>query len=108
MGKLTPFKYYYNIMLDVMDSEKSYDTIPNFSAADGVRLLGIGRNQFIDIMNQCRQKTWIWNKKKNIIQKLLPTEAKDFDLEHWWEVRLSSTNEEDRKKVPEEEQRILD
>jgi hypothetical protein len=39
--------------------EKSYDTIPNFTAADGVRLLGIGRNQFIDIMNQCRQKVEI-------------------------------------------------
>ena len=32
----------------------SYDALPNFTAADCLRLLGIGRNQYIDLMNQCR------------------------------------------------------
>jgi hypothetical protein len=39
--------------------ERSYDALPNFTAVDGVRLLGIGRNQYIDIMNRCRQRVLI-------------------------------------------------
>lgn len=38
------------------DTEQPYDSIPNFSAADAFRLTGIGRNEFIDIMNKCRSK----------------------------------------------------
>lgn len=36
--------------------EKSYDILPNFTAADVNRFLGIGRNQYIDIMNKVRSK----------------------------------------------------
>ena len=42
------------MMTNVIQSEKSYDTIPNFTAFDCVRLLGIGRNQYIEIMNKYR------------------------------------------------------
>ena len=41
-----------------MAAEKPYDTIPNFTAADALRLTGIGRNEFLDIMNKCRAKVW--------------------------------------------------
>lgn len=42
-------------------TEQPYDSIPNFSAADALRLTGIGRNEFIDIMNKCRSKvTSLW------------------------------------------------
>ena len=37
---------------EMINSEKSYDSLPNFTAADAMRLLGIGRNQYIDLMNQ--------------------------------------------------------
>lgn len=37
-------------------AEQPYDSIPNFTAADILRLTGIGRNEFIDIMNKCRAK----------------------------------------------------
>ena len=40
----------------VLLTEQPYDSIPNFSAADALRLTGIGRNEFIDIMNKCRSK----------------------------------------------------
>lgn len=40
-------------------AEQPYDSIPNFSAADALRLTGIGRNEFIDIMNKCRSKVSI-------------------------------------------------
>lgn len=29
-------------MVDVMQAEKSYDAIPNFTAVDAMRILGIG------------------------------------------------------------------
>jgi len=32
--RLTPFGYYSNMMEDIMSSEKSYDSLPNFTAAD--------------------------------------------------------------------------
>ena len=54
---VSPFKYYVSMMKDVMTAEKSYDSIPNFTAADAVRLIGIGRNEFIDIMNAYRAKS---------------------------------------------------
>ncbi|KAH1073263.1 hypothetical protein J1N35_025591 [Gossypium stocksii] len=37
-------------------TEQPYDSIPNFSVADALRLTGIGRNEFIDVMNKCRSK----------------------------------------------------
>jgi hypothetical protein len=37
-------------------AEQPYDSIPNFTAADALRLTGVGRNGFIDIMNKCRSK----------------------------------------------------
>jgi hypothetical protein len=37
-------------------AEQPYDSIPNFTAADALRLTGVGRNEFIDIMNRCRSK----------------------------------------------------
>ena len=52
--RTTPFAYYSQMMQDIMNAERSYDSLPNFAAADCLRLLGIGRNQYIDLMNQCR------------------------------------------------------
>lgn len=43
-------------MFVLLFAEQPYDSIPNFSAADALRLTGIGRNEFIDIMNKCRSK----------------------------------------------------
>lgn len=54
-------------------AENPYDSIPNFSAADALRLTGIGRNEFIDIMNKCRSKVldlclYVINGKSNCDQ----------------------------------------
>ena len=32
--RVTPFTYYINMMSDIMSQEKSYDSLPNFTAAD--------------------------------------------------------------------------
>jgi hypothetical protein len=54
--RVSPFRYYIEMLYEVMKNEKPYDSIPNFTAADALRLTGIGRNEFIDIMNKCRAK----------------------------------------------------
>lgn len=33
--RTTPFAYYYQIFTNIMCLEKSYDSLPNFTAADG-------------------------------------------------------------------------
>ena len=33
--RVTPFSYYISIICDIMLQEKSYDALPNFTAADG-------------------------------------------------------------------------
>lgn len=38
--RITPFSYYVKMMEEIMTAEKSYDSLPNFTAADAVRLLG--------------------------------------------------------------------
>mmetsp|Transcript_39796 Transcript_39796/g.100324 ORF Transcript_39796/g.100324 Transcript_39796/m.100324 type:complete len:658 (-) Transcript_39796:434-2407(-) len=86
--RITPFKYYLDIMHDVMKSEKSYDVIPNFTAADCVRLLGIGRNQYIDIMNSYRSRSWLSFPmgigKKKSPKTLLPKEPVRIQIQYWW------------------------
>ncbi|KAK8528218.1 hypothetical protein V6N12_074753 [Hibiscus sabdariffa] len=54
--RVSPFRYYCDMIFDLMRNEQPYDSIPNFSAADALRLTGIGRNEFIDIMNKCKSK----------------------------------------------------
>lgn len=49
------------MLCDIMKAEKSYDILPNFTAADVMRMLGIGRNQYIDIMNKVRSKVRKFN-----------------------------------------------
>ena len=33
--RITPFQYYHSMMQMLMQNEKSYDSLPNFTAADG-------------------------------------------------------------------------
>ena len=44
--------------------DKSYDILPNFTAADACRLLGIGRNQYINIMNETKIKVKMKNRTR--------------------------------------------
>ena len=50
-------------MEDILNSEKSYDSLPSLSAAACLRLPGIGRNQNIDMMHQCRSSKHFFSRK---------------------------------------------
>ncbi|KAL3647346.1 hypothetical protein CASFOL_008314 [Castilleja foliolosa] len=106
--RVSPFKYYCDMLFEVMKNEQPYDSIPNFSAADVLRLTGIGRNEFIDIMNKCRSKKIMWKLNKSIARELLPVEPVGFSIEPWWGVCLVNFTLEEFKKLSDEEMATID
>ena len=100
--EVSPFAYYRKMLCAHLEAEKSYDQLPNFTAADVLRLTGIGRNEYIDLLNQSRSKKSITNSisgilfRKTSISRLksgnngveLPSQPIDFELESWWMVRV--------------------
>jgi len=91
-GKLrvTPFKYYYDVLFQAMRNELPYDQIPNFTAADIIRLIGIGRNEYIAKLNACNEKKLLWRMNKAIAKEHLPTEPASIKLTGWWRVQAVS------------------
>ncbi|XP_047325391.1 protein FAM91A1 isoform X2 [Impatiens glandulifera] len=106
--RISSFKYYCDMIFEVMKNEQPYDSIPNFSAADALLLTGIGRNEFIDIMNKCRSKKIMWKINKSIAKELLPTQPVDFAIDPWWGICLVNFTLEEFKKLSEEEMATID
>lgn len=108
--RITPFQYYHAMVMDLLEQEKNYDTLPNFTAADCLRLLGIGRNQYIDIMNQCRSSKKFLGMIRKPIKDLLPHKpVKDIPIEPWWIVNPGYITEDDVKlMVNANEKEVID
>ncbi|BFZ16729.1 hypothetical protein BsWGS_19768 [Bradybaena similaris] len=105
--RVTPFSYYSSMMQDIMNQEKSYDSLPNFTAADCLRLLGIGRNQYIDLMNQCRSSKKFFRKRP--VKDLLPSQPiEGVPIEPWWVVQVGFITEDDIKLCGTEEKKVID
>jgi hypothetical protein len=84
--RVTPFKYYFDVLFQAMRNELPYDQIPNFVAADILRLIGIGRNEYIAKLNACNEKKLLWRVNKSIAKEHLPTEPLDVKMMGWWRV----------------------
>lgn len=110
--RITPFQYYLSTMTQILEQEKSYDTLPNFTAADCLRLLGIGRNQYIDIMNELRStyRRFLGIGVKRSARSLLPNKPdKNVPIEPWWFVNAGYITEDDvRSMVTSAEKSIID
>ena len=107
----SPFVYYTTMVRLLMKADRSYDSLPNFTAVDCLRVMGIGRNQYIDLMNQSRlQKNSSFQKlfKKRLISDLLPKEPVIVKIEPWWRVRLASVTELDINTSTPEEKCLID
>ncbi|XP_073319497.1 protein FAM91A1 isoform X2 [Pagrus major] len=104
--RVTPFSYYIGIMEDIMNSEKSYDSLPNFTAADCLRLLGIGRNQYIDLMNQCRSSKKFFRRKS--ARDLLPAKPVEISVEPWWVAQTGYITEDDIRICSSAEKKAID
>lgn len=105
--RLSPFSYYVNILTEMLNTEKSYDSLPNFTAADAVRLLGIGRNQYIDLMNQTRSNRKLFRRSKTA-KELLPQKPAKLVIESWWMTNVGAILESDIKTLSEEEKQVID
>lgn len=105
---VTPFEYYISILETLMHQEKSYDSLPNFTAADCLRLLGIGRNQYIDLMNQSRStKKFPFFRKSG--KGLLPTKpVENIPILPWWILQVGYVTEEDMKSAEKAEHAVID
>lgn len=118
--RITPFNYYLDIMADLMSLEKSYDTLPNFTAIDCLRLLGIGRNQYIDIINKYRSSATSGGNrllggiglgggaKRKPVRTLLPTQPISIVIEPWWIVNVGCVTDDDVKLLSVEEKNAID
>ena len=53
-------------------------------AADIVRIVGIGRNEYIATMNKCKGKKLLWRVNKAIVREHLPPEPLPLDTQPWW------------------------
>ncbi|XP_045551046.1 protein FAM91A1 isoform X3 [Salmo salar] len=104
--RITPFSYYISIMEDIMNVEKSYDSLPNFTAADCLRLLGIGRNQYIDLMNQCRSSKKFFRRKT--ARDLLPSKPVEISVEPWWVAQTGYITEDDVRICSVAERKAID
>ncbi|KAK4882938.1 hypothetical protein RN001_006257 [Aquatica leii] len=105
--RITPFNYYISVVERLMQAERSYDTLPNFTAADCLRLLGIGRNEYIEIMNKSRTNRGRLFGKRNV-RGLLPKVPCDIHIEPWWRVEIGMVLEDDIKLVSNEELDVID
>ncbi|EAY21587.1 mKIAA0493 protein, putative [Trichomonas vaginalis G3] len=99
---VTPFYYYSEMLLRVMQSDKSYHSIPNFSAADALRVTGVGRNQFIDGMNKSRAGGWssMLKSKEKVLRSILPQQPQQIPLSNWWILTAVPAQENKLAKLP--------
>lgn len=65
-------------------------------AADILRLTGIGRNEYISIMNKCKAKKLLWRVNRAIAKEMLPTEPLDIEMQPWWTVNVVNLGESER------------
>ena len=105
----TPFTYYHNILEQMLKSDRSYDSLPNFPAADCLQLLGIGRNQYIELANRSKSGKGLF-RKRVAPRLLLPTEPVQAPShwEAWWTVNVAYVTEDDVRGLSSPEHTVLD
>jgi len=130
---VTPFQYYSQMLEELMAQERSYDSLPNFTAADcedticwlrvnvplpplGLRLMGIGRNQYIDLINQSRsgsrklggflKRLAVASGGKNDLLPERPVET--LAVQPWWMIQVGYVTEDDMKASDRAEHALID
>lgn len=104
--RITPFIYYVEVVALLIELEKSYDTMPNFTAADCLRLLGIGRNEYLELVAKARSLGRRGRSKA--IRSLLPRVPQNVPMQPWWRIELGYVLEEDVKPLSESEVAVID
>lgn len=87
------------MLKDNLENERSYDQLPNFTAADVLRLTAIGRNEYIELLNQSRSKrslsyvTGLFRRTNSQSKLSLPPSLPKVHLQPWWIARLGFPSE---------------
>lgn len=105
--RLTPFNYYADMLVFLLNHDKNYDSLPNFTAADCLRVVGIGRNEYLSISSDLKTSSPKLFFKPNPYY-LLPKFPRRIIIEHWWKVEVGYVLESDVQTLSAEELAALD
>lgn len=108
--RVTPFNYYLDVLSQLLKNDKSYDTLPNFTAADCLRVLGIGRNEYLSLISELKTHTTralLFTAKPNPLE-YLPRFPQRIRIEPWWRVEVGFVLEADIKYVTAAERSLID
>ncbi|KAH8411184.1 hypothetical protein KR222_010052 [Zaprionus bogoriensis] len=108
--RVTPFNYYLDVISQLLRCDKSYDTLPNFTAADCLRVLGIGRNEYLALISELKTHTprsLIFSAKPNPLD-FLPRLPVRVHIEPWWRLDIGYVLETDIRLICAAERGLLD
>uniref|UniRef100_A0A8B9K3I0 Family with sequence similarity 91 member A1 n=1 Tax=Astyanax mexicanus TaxID=7994 RepID=A0A8B9K3I0_ASTMX len=100
--RVTPFSYYISIMEDIMNCEKSYDSLPNFTAADCKFCIC-----FILLDSQSSVSDQKFFRRKSA-RDLLPAKPVEISVEPWWVAQTGYITEDDIRICSPAEKRAID
>ncbi|XP_068148618.1 protein FAM91A1 [Drosophila tropicalis] len=108
--RVTPFNYYLDVLSQLLRSDKSYDTLPNFTAADCLRVLGIGRNEYLALISDLKTHTTrsiLFSAKPNPLD-FLPRFPVHVHIEPWWRLDIGYVLETDIRYLLPAERSLID
>ncbi|CAG9800332.1 unnamed protein product [Chironomus riparius] len=106
--RITPFNFYIEVLAHLLKLDKSYDTLPNFTAADILRVLGIGRNEYLFILSEMKTKNTSKLFRKPNPYQFLPKFPSKITIDEWWRVEVGLVLEIDIKYVNDKERAVID
>uniref|UniRef100_A0A182QJ28 Uncharacterized protein n=1 Tax=Anopheles farauti TaxID=69004 RepID=A0A182QJ28_9DIPT len=105
--RVTPFNYYTDMIAFLLTHDKNYDALPNFTAADCLRVLGIGRNEYLSISSDLKSSSPRSFFKKNPYH-FLPKFPRTVTMHPWWIVEIGHILEKDVENLSIEEINTID
>ncbi|XP_058460898.1 protein FAM91A1 [Malaya genurostris] len=105
--RLTPFNYYTDMLVFLLNNDKNYDSLPNFTAADCLRVVGVGRNEYLSISSDLKTGSPKLFFKRNPYY-LLPKFPRRIVIEPWWKVEMGYVLESDVQSLGLEELSVID
>lgn len=106
--RITPFNFYLEVLAHLLKLDKSYDTLPNFTAADILRVIGIGRNEYLFILSEMKTKSSSKLFRKPNPYQFLPKFPSRIAMSDWWRAEVGLVLESDIKFVNEKERAVID
>ncbi|GAB0089898.1 fam91a1 [Sergentomyia squamirostris] len=105
--RVTPFNYYLDVLSFLLRNDKSYDTLPNFTAVDCLRVLGIGRNEYLALISEMKTNSSKLFRKPNPLH-FLPKFPIRINIEPSWKVEVGFVLETDIRFVNDPERSLID